>query len=242
MSLENSNKLNIGDVTLNYYENGYGENLILLHGNSMDSKSLYKIYNYFSKRYKVIAIDSRGHGLSDYGEIPYSISLFTDDIFAFCKQKGISDICIIGYSDGANIALMLTKKYPKLIKKLIIISGNYKVNGIKKWFIKIIEFSNLLLSPFIKYFKSIKTQKWRFDLMLNDMGISEFDLNQILKPTLILGAENDLIYEKHTLDFYKNIYDSHVKIIKRTNHFNIVRNQKTILAIDEFLNRSNTLL
>ncbi|MGE5628821.1 MAG: alpha/beta fold hydrolase [Solirubrobacterales bacterium] len=234
--MNNSNLLDIDGLILNYYEKGQGDSLIFLHGNSMNSKSLYNLYNYFSKRYKVIAIDSRGHGLSQCGEVPYSISLFADDVITFCNKKSLSNICIIGYSDGANIGLMIAKKCPQLIHKLVLISGNYKVNGIKKWFREIIKFSIILLRPFTKYFKKVKIQKWKLDLMLNDMFISEIDLNQIFKPTLVLAAENDLIYEKHTFEIQRNIYGSRLEIIKNTNHFNIISNMESVSIIDEFLN------
>lgn len=235
MQLGNNNQLDIDGVILNYYEKGQGNSLIFLHGNSMNSKSLYNLYNHFSKIYRVIAIDSRGHGLSDCGEIPYSINLLADDIVTFCNKKSLYNICIIGHSDGANVALMMAKKYPELIHKLVIISGNYKVNGIKKWFREIIKFSIIILNPFVNYFKSIKIQKWKFDLMLNDVCISEIDLRKIIKPTLVLGAENDLIYEKHTFDIHRNIKGSRLEIIKKTNHFNVISNTEIIPIIDEFL-------
>lgn len=235
MRLDNSKKLKIGNIRLNYYEKGQGDSLIFLHGNSMDSRSFYNLYIYFSKKYKVIAIDSRGHGLSDCGKVPYSIDLLADDVVTFCNKKCLSNMSIIGYSDGANIALMITKKYPQLIHKLVIISGNYKVTGIKKWFREIIQCSDLLINPYVKYFKVFKIKKWKFDLLLEDEFVSEIDLNKIAKPTLVIGAENDLIYEKHTFDIHKNIKNSILKIIKKTNHFNIISNKQIISIIDEFL-------
>lgn len=235
MRLDNSRKLDIGDVKLNYYEKGQGDSLIFLHGNSMDSGSFYNLYSYFSKKYKVIAIDSRGHGLSDCGKVPYSINLLADDVVTFCNKKCLSNMSIIGYSDGANIALMIAKKYPQLIHKLVIISGNHKVTGIKKWFREIIQCSDFLINPYVKYFKVFKIKKWKFDLLLEDGFVSEIDLNKIAKPTLVIGAENDLIYEKHTFNIHKNIKNSILKIIKKTNHFNIISNKQIISIIDEFL-------
>ena len=235
MRLDNSKKLNIGNIRLNYYEKGQGDSLIFLHGNSMDSRSFYNLYSYFSKKYKVIAIDSRGHGLSDCGKVPYSINLLADDVVTFCNKKCLSNISIIGYSDGANIALMIAKKHPQLIHKLVVISGNYKVTGIKKWFREIIKSFDYLLNLLAKYFKLFKVKKWKFDLLLEDGFISETDLNQIAKQTLVLGAENDLIYEKHTFNIHKNIKGSSLKIIKNTNHFNIISNKQIITIIDKFL-------
>ena len=236
MKAYNSSQLAIDDVLLNYYEKGQGDVLIFLHGNGLHSGIFVNLYNYFSKRYKVIAIDSRGYGLSECGEVPYSIDLFAEDIIAFCSKKKLSNICIIGYSDGANIALMIAKKYPQLIHKLVIISGNYNVDGIKKWFRKIIKIFTILLMPFTKSFNPAKIQKSKLDLILNDIGITEIDLKQIVMPTLILGAENDIIYEEHVLNIHKNIKGSLLKIIKKTTHFNIISNSQLIRIIEEFLN------
>ena len=230
------NRLAIDDITLNYHEKGQGDVLIFLHGNSLDSGIFVNLYDYFSEKYKVVAIDSRGHGSSESGEVPYSIDLFADDIINFCSKKKFANICLIGYSDGANVALMIAKKYPELIHKLVIISGNYKVDGIKKWLRNILKLLIILLIPFSKYFTSIKIQKWKFDLMLNNMGIAEIDLRKIMKPTLVLCAEKDLIYEEHTLDMHKNIKDSVLKVIKKTNHSNIIFSNQIIRIIDEFLN------
>ncbi|MGH4137108.1 alpha/beta fold hydrolase [Clostridium sp.] len=234
--MNNSNQLAIDDITLSYHEKGQGDVLLFLHGNSLDSDIFVNMYEYFAEKYKVVAVDSRGHGSSEHGEVPYSIDLFADDIISFCRKKKFSNIRIVGYSDGANIALMIAKKYPQLIDKLVIISGNYKVEGVKKWLRNILKFLIILLIPFSKHFNSIKTKKWKYDLMVDDMGISESDLKKIIKPTLVLCAENDLIYEEHTFNIHRNIKGSFLKMIKKTNHFNIVYNDQIIEIIDEFLN------
>lgn len=161
--------------------------------------------------------------------------MLADDVVTFCNKKCLSNISIIGYSDGANIALMIAKKHPQLIHKLVVISGNYKVNEIKKWFRKVIRSFDYLLKLLAKYFKLFKVKKWKFDLLLEDGFVSEIDLNKIAKPTLVIGAENDLIYEKHIFNIHKNIKNSILKIIKKTNHFNIISNKQIISIIDEFL-------
>ncbi|WP_429999888.1 alpha/beta fold hydrolase [Metabacillus fastidiosus] len=40
-----------------------------MHGNSLNSPIFKYLFNHLSKQYKVIAIDSRGHGLSELGNI-----------------------------------------------------------------------------------------------------------------------------------------------------------------------------
>lgn len=58
------------DIRLYYEKAGDGEPLILLHGNGEDGTYFKHQMEYFSKDYRVIAIDTRGHGKSPRGEKP----------------------------------------------------------------------------------------------------------------------------------------------------------------------------
>ena len=58
------------DIELYYTEKGEGEPFIMLHGNGEDGSVFEKEIDYFSKKYRVIAIDTRGHVRSPMGEEP----------------------------------------------------------------------------------------------------------------------------------------------------------------------------
>ncbi len=154
---------------------------------------------------------------------------------SFCSREEITNINIIGYSDGGNIALVLSKMCPQLINKMTIISANYKVSGIKPWFRIIIKMLLLTLVPFVKFSELARLQKWKLEMMLMDIGLSNEDLQQVFHPTLILAAEKDLIYERHTKEIHNHLNNSILKIIKNSNHFNIINKNKTLQAIEKFL-------
>lgn len=229
-----SKRIKVNGVELNYYEKGKGEVLLFLHGNSMDSKSLKNLYQYFSKQYRVIAVDSRGHGKSEAGEIPYTMELFAEDMIAFCKQKKLGKVRVVGHSDGGNIALLMAKKCPEIINNMVLISSNYKVIGVKKWFRSLLKIVTFLLTPLSKSFETIKIKKWKWSSILKEMDLSERDLNQIQSPTLVLGAKNDLIYEKHTRQIQEQITGSKIEIIEKTNHFNIIFDKRSLKVIERF--------
>lgn len=63
--------IQINDIKLNYYEKGKGNTLLLLHRNSLNGSIFKYLFKHLSKQYKVIAMDSRGHRLSESGNIPY---------------------------------------------------------------------------------------------------------------------------------------------------------------------------
>ena len=85
------------DIKLNYEEKGSGDVLILLHGNGEDHSNFVAQIEYFSKQYRVIALDTRGHGLSPRGEKPFTISQFADDLYDFMKELGIARANILGF-------------------------------------------------------------------------------------------------------------------------------------------------
>ena len=93
------------DVSLHYIEQGTGFPLLLLHGNGESSEYFIHQISFFSKKYRVIALDTRGHGSSPRGERPFTIGQFAEDLCGFMQEHGISRAHILGFSDGGNIAL-----------------------------------------------------------------------------------------------------------------------------------------
>lgn len=238
MNLEGRQELIVKDIKLNYYEQGEGEILLFIHGNGingMDSRIFKKMYDHFSKKFKVIAVDSRGQGLSEEGNKHYSLNLLADDLIEFCKVKNIKKVTLIGYSDGANIALIIAKKAKKLVNQLVLISGNYKVNGVQWWFRASLKVYKVILILGSKLFKSLIKKIWLMDLMLKDTGITENDLKKIDIPTLVLCAKFDVVYRQHTLSIKKNIKNSILKIIKYCDHKTIIDKDLSISEIDKFL-------
>lgn len=58
------------DIHLHYIEKGQGNPLILLHGNGEDASYFVHQIEYFAKKYRVLAVDTRGHGESPRGNAP----------------------------------------------------------------------------------------------------------------------------------------------------------------------------
>ena len=88
------------DIKLHYTEQGSGFPLILLHGNGEDHTYFVHQIEFFSRFYRVIALDTRGHGQSPRGTAPFSIVQFAKDLLAFMDQKQIKKTHILGFSDG----------------------------------------------------------------------------------------------------------------------------------------------
>lgn len=68
------------DIELYYQEKGTGEPFIFLHGNGENSSYFGNQINYFQRKYRVIALDTRGHGKSpDAGKNAEMLGLMVND-------------------------------------------------------------------------------------------------------------------------------------------------------------------
>ena len=118
-------------MQLYYREAGSGEPLILLHGNGEDGSHFADVMKHFASRYRVIAVDTRGHGKSPRGEAPFTIRQFAEDLREFMDQQKIEKANLLGFSDGGNIALIFALQYPERVLRLILNGANLNAEGIK---------------------------------------------------------------------------------------------------------------
>lgn len=227
--------LELPDIQIAYTEAGAGPVLLFLHGNS-ESKALFKKYHteYF-KDFHTYALDSRGHGQSKSNDEKYSIEQYSEDVIHFCKAKGIEKAFVIGYSDGGNIALFLGLKAPELFERIVAISPNTLVSGTEEKDLKL--FQNIYKVFLFLQKLGINTRKlrMRFDLMLNDIGLSESDLRQIKTKLRILYAEKDMIKESHILDIHRAIPGASLQKIGHCTHMNILESREAIEDMQKYL-------
>lgn len=187
------------DINLNYIEKGEGKPLVLLHGNGGSLDCFKHQIEYFSQFYRVIAIDTRGHGKSPMGTKPFTIVQFSEDLKDFLDEHGLKRIYLLGFSDGGNIALTFALKYPEYIEKLISNGANIFPNGLKASClipIKINYFLTGLLSGINK--KALKKHKL-LGLMTNEPNITFDELKTIKIPTLVIVGTVDMIKHSHSV-------------------------------------------
>jgi pimeloyl-ACP methyl ester carboxylesterase len=90
-------------LDLNYVKKGQGRTLLLVPGWSQTAKCYEKQIDGLSDRYRVIAVDMRGHGDSPKPSTGYRIALFAADLHDFILAHDLSDIALGGHSMGASI-------------------------------------------------------------------------------------------------------------------------------------------
>ena len=101
--------------------------VLLLHGSGLSHIVWSLTEQYLSNQnYNVLSLDLPGHGNSE-GKCLSSIEKISDWIEKVLNKLEVSNVTIIGHSQGCLEALEYYFKYPKKIKKLIFIGGSYKM-------------------------------------------------------------------------------------------------------------------
>ena len=211
-----------------YYEVDYPKThktLLFLHGLGGDLT----IWNEERKRlnsygYATIAVDLRGHGLSDRPsrKEDYDLKHFVDDIYQVIQHEHLLKTSITGHSLGGMIALTLEGTYPKTSQSLVLVDTGYKAPAFAQKFIdhplfhKLLEIliehmpdvysaSHVNFAQFkgtgnfnvSRFFSDIIHTSFRDYFLICDQLIS-YDASGLLKkiqvPTLIIEGQQDSVF------------------------------------------------
>ena len=223
------------DITLFYREKGNGEPFVLLHGNGEDSSYFKHQIEYFCDRYRVIAPDTRGHGKSPRGTSPFTIRQFSCDLYDFMKNHQIPKAVILGFSDGANIAMRFAMKHPDMVTALILNGGNLDAKGVKRSTQLPIEIGYKIAKYFAKRSAEANKNAELLGLMVNDPDIEPEELAQITAPTLVICGTKDMIREDHTRKIAENIPNARLAILEGDHFVANKRSEEFNREVDRFL-------
>ena len=99
----------VADAALSVSEAGRfdGAPIILLHGGLGSRNDFLPLAKLLAADFRLVAIDSRGHGRSTLGSLSLTYHQLEQDAAAVLSQLGLGDAGIIGHSDGGIVALRL---------------------------------------------------------------------------------------------------------------------------------------
>ena len=183
---------------LNYTEKGYGLPLVLLHGNGENSGYFVNQFEHFSKEYRVIAVDTRGHGSSPRGNKPFTLETFADDLLNLLDSLNIEKANILGFSDGGNIAVIFALKYPERVISLVLNGANLFPSGLKKSFLIPVKALYAVFGLASCFSRRAVRRKELLCLMAKQPNIRPEELESVKCPVLVIAGTLDVIKETHT--------------------------------------------
>ncbi len=219
------------DIALHYTERGSGSPLILLHGNGEDSTYFEHQIPYLSARFRVIAVDTRGHGASLRGSAPFTLNQFAEDLRDFMDAHDIPSAHLLGFSDGGNIALLFALRYPERVLSLVLNGANLFPEGIADNVRK----EDLEALAQAQEAGDVRAQEL-LRLMIDEPHIEPGALSAIAVPTLVIAGSNDMITEEHTRLIARSIAQAQLRIVEGS-HFVAAENPTVFnQALEDFYN------
>jgi pimeloyl-ACP methyl ester carboxylesterase len=211
--------LNTRGIRMYYEAYGKGAPLLLIHGNGGSIASMASQIPFFSKSYRVIAADSRSQGNSPDPGDSLSYEMMADDCSALLDSLHIDSACVIGWSDGGIIGLLMAIRHPGKVRKLAVTGANIRPD------------TSAFSAADVQSMKdqAEKLQKQQQDpktkneikltrLMINEPDISLPLLQMIQCPVLVIGGDHDIIKTEHTLEIFRSIPGANLWILPGSGH------------------------
>ncbi|MFP6655654.1 MAG: alpha/beta hydrolase, partial [Myxococcota bacterium] len=99
-----------------------GVPLVLLHGLGNEAHLWDDFVPSITPHYRVLALDQRGHGDSDWDpEARYDAESMADDLEAMIETMGIDRFVLIGFSMGGRVAMTFAGRHPDRLAGLVVI-------------------------------------------------------------------------------------------------------------------------
>jgi len=104
--------------------------LLLVHGGTASRRSWDLVTPALRTRYRVVAVDMRGHGQSPTPESGYSAVQLSADINRVIDELELKQVTVVGHSLGGMAAIFLAAHRPDVVKKLILLNAPVTPNTI----------------------------------------------------------------------------------------------------------------
>lgn len=238
---------------------GRGPPIVFLHGGmAFFDNSFAKQRDYFATYRTVVGIDQRGYGHSPDGPWSLSYQMMADDTAAIIEQLGLGPVDVVGHSDGANLALILARDHPQMVRRLAISGANIRVDlsreekqraqwspqqlaahlrkvadGLPPWFLA--DYSKV--SPDgPEHWMTLLAKS--YDLWLQPVVIEPADLKKISIPVLVMAGDHDFTSVEENAEIFRDLPNGQLIIVPASNHGTFNKRPELVnLAIREFLDQ-----
>jgi pimeloyl-ACP methyl ester carboxylesterase len=249
-----------GDAKLYVQTFGHGAPLLFLHGGMVFfDNSFAKQRDYFAATRTVIGIDQRGHGHSPDGSWSLSYQGMAEDTAAIIDKLGLGPVDIVGHSDGGNIALLVARDHPQLVRRIVISGANVRsglsaeeVQQRSRWSPEqLAEKLRALADSLPPWFHAdyakvspdgadhwMKLLAKCYEMWIQPVVIEPADLKKISVPVLVMAGDHDFTSIEENAEIYRALPKGQLIVVPASSHGTFMSRPDLVnLAIREFLDQ-----
>ncbi len=204
--------------------------MVLLHGGLGSVEDFAAQIPALAARFRVIVFERSGHGHTADTNEPFAFESMVGQTASFIEALGLGAASVVGWSDGAIVALLLAISRPDLVKKMVTISGladtMVQSAETRRWIESAVpaSFPKRVVRRYDEtspdgpaHFPVVleKTKK----LWLTEPSIKSEDLARIKAPTLVVAADGEDIPVEHSVGIFRAIRGAQLCIIPGATHF-----------------------
>ena len=214
-----------------YFEShGRGRPLVLLHGglNTIET-SFGGVLPYFAATRHVVAMEQQAHGRTADIDRPLSFEQMADDTASLLEQLGLESVDVLGYSAGGTVALQIAIRHPKLVRKLVLASAIYALDGYERVVAEGLKHATAESMPAEMrdaYAKvAPRPEDWprlvaKMARLAGDFhGYAPTDIRSVNAPTLVIAGDADIVRVEHTLELFRMLRRSQLAVLPGASHF-----------------------
>jgi len=233
----------IGPLRMYHEVHGAGAPVVLIHGGgSTIQTSFGRTLPALAATHEVIAVELQAHGHTADVDRPLSFTQDADDVAALLQQLGIAGAAVIGFSNGATTAVQLAIRHPRLVGKLVLISGllfaDHLSPELRKGFELEPSVDNMPADLRAAYL-AVAPRPQDLPIMVEKShhrmrdfaDIPPAAVRAIEAPALVIAGDNDVIRPEHTVEMFRAFRSGAVAILPQTDHMQIMERDDLLMPI-----------
>jgi pimeloyl-ACP methyl ester carboxylesterase len=201
-----------------------GTPLVLLHGggSTIDS-SFGRMIPFLARTRRVIALEEQGHGRTSDRDEPFSFTRSADDVAGLLRHLKISQADLLGFSNGASVALQVAVRHPPMVHKLVFASSFTKRAGAQPqlWeFIKHADIANMP-QPLKDAFLAVNPDPQKLKVMHDKdaarmagfTDVPDSAVRAVVAPTLVITGDRDVARVEHAVELSRLFPDARLLVL-----------------------------
>jgi pimeloyl-ACP methyl ester carboxylesterase len=227
-----------------YAEDGSGDPLVYLHGGFSSSREFEPVREAYVARFHVFTPDRRGHGRTPDVPGSFTFELYAEDAVAFLEEVVGGPAHLVGYSDGAITALLVGLARPDLVRRMVLISGQFHQSGLLPAFFHGPDaVAELQATPLAAWYAEESPDgAEHFPVVaakvvenaLTGPTLAAEQLAGVPARTLVMSGDDDAVTLEHTIEMYRSLPDAELAVVPGTSHVLVMEKPELVtrLALD----------